>query len=644
MIGIVSSLGLLVISGLCALLLSRYVKLANYIGGTCSILACIIGLVSLSFLSSTHQFLSLQVDSLSVLFIAIIFTISAISALYGLEYLKHYYGKKNMGSAWLFFNLLIASMITVVASRNAFIFLVAWELMSLSSFFLVIFEGEKEEVAKAGFTYLVITHIGTFFLLVMFLLLSNNYGSLDFEQWKVPITGFLPSAVFLLAIIGFGAKSGLVPLHIWLPQAHPAAPSYVSAVMSGVMIKIGIYGLIRILTFLGTPCLWWGYLVISVGVVTGIFGILFALVQKDLKKLLAYSSIENIGIILISIGLAVVGMSINIPILIFLGFSAGLLHIINHSFFKGLLFLSAGVVLHSTGTQRINLLGGLLKKMPFIGMCFFIGAAAICGLPPLNGFISEFLLYFASFKGILITKTAFIALFIITSLSLICGLAVLCFTKIFGMVFLGEARSESCQKAHDPGVCIKIAIAILTGACISVGLISPLILNIFNKLLKEIKFIPENIECLEISQTTSTLVYVIVISVSLYVIFYLIAILRWSLLKKREINRMPTWDCGYAQPNSRMQYTESSYIQPISNFFRSILNIKKNSLQINDYFPSKVLFKNESSDLFQDFIFRPVFKAMYFFANKFKYFQHGNLQLYILYILIALVILFICKL
>ncbi|MBI4845010.1 MAG: hypothetical protein HY810_00800 [Candidatus Omnitrophica bacterium] len=560
------SLTIFIMSGLLALSLNRFVKLANYIGAIGAVCACVLGLSSLFIVYNSpgcaelsipwfvpDGSLSVAIDSLGALFLFPIFILSALAALYGAEYLRHYYGKKNIGSAWFFFNLLIASMVLVVISRNAILFLLAWEMMSMSSFFLVLFEGEKKEAAQAGLIYLIAAQIGTLFLLAMFILLSKDSGSFDFPGSQITAPGFLHSIIFLCALIGFGTKAGFMPMHIWLPEAHPAAPSHVSAVMSGVMIKTGIYGLLRVINFLGTPCVWWGWLLIFIGIVSGIFGILFALAQQDLKRLLAYSSIENIGIISMGIGLGVLGMSMNNPTLIVLGFAGGLLHVINHAFFKGLLFLGAGVILHETGTRKIDLLGGLLKKMPVTGFCFLVGAAAICGLPVLNGFISEFLIYFASLKGIFGSGiTVFVCLGIIASLALIGCLAT--------------------------------------------------------------------------------------------VLILLIAALRQMLLKGRRVERVLTWDCGYAKPEARMQYTASSYVQPIADFFRGILRTQKHGPKISEYFPDVSFFKTETADLFSETVFRPALKFIHRLAERLTGVQHGQLHLYILYILFTLIALFIWKL
>ena len=368
-------------------------------------------------------------------------------------------------------------MLLVVVARNGVLFLMSWELMSLASFFLVTLEDEKESVRRAGWIYLVAMHLGTAFLLAMFLLLGKNAGSLDFERLS---TAAAPSGVFfLLAVIGFGTKAGFIPMHVWLPEAHPAAPSHVSAVMSGVMIKTGIYGLLRMLTLLGPPPAWWGWTLVAIGVVSGILGVLYALSQHDLKRLLAYHSVENIGIIAMGLGVGVLGISYENPTMAALGFTGGLLHVVNHAVFKSLLFLGAGSVLHATGTGELDRLGGLLKRMPVTGATFLIGAAAISGLPPLNGFVSEFLIYLGAVAGLgsqahIAPAWPLMSVLVVGGLALIGGLAAACFTKAFGIVFLGEPRSDEAAHAHEAGAAMRWPMVVLAGLCVLIGLAAPL--------------------------------------------------------------------------------------------------------------------------------------------------------------------------
>ncbi|MDD4957664.1 MAG: proton-conducting transporter membrane subunit [Candidatus Omnitrophica bacterium] len=655
---ILCSLYILLLSGVLSLALNRHVKLSNIVGSSGVVLSSIAGIIALLIAYRNggpaapampwkvpFGSFSIAIDSLGSLFLFPIFILAALSALYGSEYLKHYFGKKNIGSTWLFFNSLVAGMVLVVLARNAVLFLVAWELMSVSSFFLVIFEGEKKNTARAGLTYLIATHIGTLFLMVMFILLAKNSGSFDFAAWTMPAKGTMLSIIFICALVGFGTKAGLMPLHIWLPEAHPAAPSHVSAIMSGVMIKTGIYGILRVLTFLGTPCAWWGYTLIAIGAVSGILGILFALAQHDIKRLLAYSSIENIGLISIGIGMGILGMAANDPVLTFLGFAGALWHVVNHSFFKGLLFLGAGAIAHRTGTREINVLGGLLKKMPLTGSCFLVGSAAICGLPPLNGFIGEFLLYFASLKSIFgETGIVLVSLGIIASLSLIGGLALACFTKAFGMIFLGEPRSPRHREARDPNVLMLAPMMALAGACIFMGLGAPFIMGAMDKIIINVAGTSTGIIGMTASEAARPLAGIAGIFTLFYAIILSAALFRRGLLAKRDVRDVVTWDCGYAQPEPRMQYTASSFVQPIMNFFKGILRTEKDPPKTSEFFPDSSSFRTETADIFSEVVFRPLLEFIHRMAEKLTLVQHGQMQFYILYILFALVMLFIWKL
>ncbi len=650
------ALGSLVLTAAASFCLNRFARLANAVGAAGAVIACIAAFpvfcagnrgaslsVSLPWPVPFGSF-SLCLDSVGRVFLLPVFILCAAAAVYGFEYLKHYYGKKNIGTAWFFYNLLAAGMILVVLARNALLFLVAWEIMSVSSFFLVLFEGEKKETVRAGILYLVATHIGTLFLLVMFVLLGQGSGSFDFADWKTSPGGFLPSAVFLCALIGFGTKAGFMPLHIWLPEAHPAAPSHVSAVMSAVMIKTGIYGIVRVLTFLGVPPAWWGYTLIGIGIVSGILGILFALAQHDLKRLLAYSSIENVGIISIGLGLGIVGMSSADPALAAIGFAAALLHVINHAFFKGLLFLGAGVLAQETGTREIDILGGLLKKMPVTGFCFLIGAAAICGLPPLNGFISEFLIYFAAFKGIFNPALAVLVfLGVIVSLALIGSLAVACFAKAFGIIFLGEPRSGHGDKAREPGPCMRLPLVLLAGLCVLLAGAAPFIPRMFAGAIFVITGIPADQLQAHLSGSVGPLSRIVFAALLFGSFFAVALLLRLWLLRTRDVRSVVTWDCGYARPQSRMQYTASSFVQPTVDFFKGILRTNKSAHRIDDYFPGSFTYKTKTADLFSEGFFRPVLESIRRIAGKLTWVQHGQLQVYVLYILITLMALFIWK-
>jgi formate hydrogenlyase subunit 3/multisubunit Na+/H+ antiporter MnhD subunit len=646
MILVLVSLGLFLAGGLAALLApSATPKTTSALGAGGAIAGSVVGLAgaveallgeptTLRLGWGGFGTLALGTDLLSAFFMLPVLLLVAVAALYGSEYLKRQ--ARPLGAHWFFYDVLAASMLAVLVARDVLSFLVAWEAMALSSFFLVTFEREKASVREAGWIYLVATHLGTAFLLPFFLILGQRANSLEFNA--IGMAGFaLPTSVagacFVFAVVGFGTKAGFMPLHVWLPEAHPAAPSHVSAVMSGVMIKTGIYGLMRALSLLGEPAPWWGWVLLAIGVSSGILGVLFALAQHDLKRLLAYHSVENIGIIAIGLGLGVLGITGHHPTMAALGFAGALLHVVNHALFKGLLFLGAGSVLHATGTRELDLLGGLLKRMPATALFFLVGAVAICGLPPLNGFVSELLLYIGAFgaSGGTDASAAVAGLVSIASLALIGGLAAACFTKAFGIVFLGEPRGETVEKAHDPGWPMKTSMAILAGLCVLIGIAAPLALS--TGAVSQSLGIPPG-----------SLVGASVGAAALWLLIGLAALARRSLLSGRPVASSPTWDCGYAQPTARMQYTASSFADPIVRVFWPFLRTHQEGRSPKGYFPSAASLATETPDLGRERVFAPAFSAARSALGRLRVMQQGGMHLYVLYIALALLVLLLWKL
>ena len=596
---------------------------------------------------------NMKIDPLSAVFAVAIALVTMMAAVYGSEYLrgiKAEGGKKNLGVSWFFFNLLTASMLLVVVAWNGVLFLISWELMSLSSFFLVTLEDEKESVRRAGWIYLVAMHLGTAFLLALFLLLGQNAASLDFERLS---TAAAPSGVlFLLAVIGFGTKAGFIPMHVWLPEAHPAAPSHVSAVMSGVMIKTGIYGLLRMLTLLGAPPAWWGWTFVAIGVVSGVLGVLYALSQHDLKRLLAYHSVENIGIIVLGLGVGVLGVHYNNPAMAALGFTGGLLHVVNHAVFKSLLFLGAGSVLHATGTGELDRLGGLLNRMPTTGATFLIGAAAISGLPPLNGFVSEFFIYLGAVEGLGsqaggVPAWSLMGVLVIGGLALIGGLAAACFTKAFGIVFLGEPRSDQAVHAHEAGAAMRWPMMVLAGLCVLIGLAAPLWPTILQPavatILQSVK--PRPVVAVgDALQTAGPLTGVMFGSYILLGLIVLLLHIRRKLLAGRRVEQTVTWGCGYAAPTPRMQYTASSFARPLTLLFRLFLQPRDEIHPPRGLFPKHAALHTHTPDLFRRYIYEPLFLGIAWLASKLRWLQEGRIQIYVLYIALTILVLFIWKL
>jgi hydrogenase-4 component B len=653
---IVIAVCLLFLSGFVSLISGGSPRRATLIGVTGTVTGCIAGLIPcINVLSGGHDlFLRfnwgmpygsfyMALDPLSAFFLIPVFIISALASIYGSQYITAWYGKKSIGTSWFFFNVLAASMVMVVTARNAVLFLMSWELMSLASFFLVTFENEKEEVRKAGIRYLIAAHLSAVFLLAVFILLGRGEVFLDFDKFSAG--GVLSTSfIFIFALIGFGIKAGFMPFHVWLPEAHPAAPSHVSAIMSAVMIKTGIYGLLRIMSFLGTPSAWWGWLLIGIGVISAVLGALFAFVQNDLKRLLAYCSVENMGIIALGLGMGVMGMSLNQPLLTLFGFSGALLHVVNHAVFKGLLFLGAGAVCHAAGTRDMDDMGGLLKHMPWTGITFFIGAAAIAGLPPLNGFLSEFLIYFGAFKGLSAGgASGMYSVLIIISLAAAGSLAVGCFAKAFGIVFLGNPRTEHRGDYHEAGLAMRIPMFFLAAMCILTALSMPLLIRVLNRILPLISDLPREFLYNDMEKAAEPLIYVLIMSLVFCVLLTAAIITRRGLIMKRGAGRSITWDCGYVNPTPKMQYTSSSFSRPIARFFKIFLNTRYCFSPFKNIFPGKASFCTENPDLFHEYFYRVIFERICGLFVRFRWFQHGRLQLYILYIVITLLILLIWK-
>ncbi|MGC8643093.1 MAG: proton-conducting transporter membrane subunit, partial [Isosphaeraceae bacterium] len=633
---------LLIVGGLLALVAGRFPRLSTALGAGGAVAGCALGLVpALEAVigGATDAFrlpwdvpygsFALALDPLSAWFILPILGLSGLAAIYGSEYLDEYRGHKSLGAPWFFFNVLVASMVMVVLARNGVLFLVAWEVMSLASYFLVTFEDEQEEVRAAGRTYLIATHLGTAFLLAFFVLLGGPVGSLDFAAVSAAgVPAAAPGSVlFLLALVGFGTKAGFMPLHVWLPEAHPAAPSHVSAVMSGVMVKVGIYGLVRTLTLLPDAPAWWGWLLIGVGILSGIWGVLFALAQHDLKRLLAYHTVENIGIIALGLGVGLLGASSGTPLVAVLGITGALLHVVNHALFKGLLFLGAGSVAQASGTRDLDLLGGLSKRMPWVAGAFIVGAVAIVGLPPLNGFASEFLIYLGAFRGGVgfAPARAVPCLLVIAALALIGGLAALCFTKVVGIVFLGEPRTERAARAHRPGWLMVAPQLVLATGCLLVGLTAPGIVMVLVPIAVSVARLGPVLPTPLVEGAAEPLSAVVWAAIGLLVVALALVLLRRALLAGREVEHGLTWDCGYARPTVRMQYTASSFVQPATAFFAAFLHTRNRYAAPAGLFPHHAAFGTETPDLWMELLYQPAFRAFGRAAGRLRWLQHGRI-------------------
>lgn len=595
------------------------------------------GVETVSFKYLTVFSLAFQIDGLSAFFLLIIFTISLFAVIYSFHYMDH--AKKPVRTAvqYFFFSLLICTMALVVTASNIITFMLSWEIMSLSSFFLVIYSHHVSENRKAGYLYFVFSHVGAMFIFAAFGIIYWHTGSFDFGPLDaIPETAKI--LIFVFSFIGFGSKAGVFPFHVWLPHAHPAAPSHISAVMSGVMIKTGIYGIVKVYTLLNFHTPLFGNIVLIAGVVSGILGVVYALGQNDLKRLLAYSSVENIGIILIGLGIGMIGVSSGQPLMAVLGFTGGFFHILNHSVFKSLLFMGAGMVLHKTGTRSIDALGGLLKKMKVTGTAVIIGSLAISGLPPFNGFAGEFLIYIGGFKGVVLDKSVFaMSTVAIISLAIIGGLALACFTKVVGVVFQGEPRSKAAENVDEKGITMLISMACLAGICILIGLFPCIFIQLPLKAVSALGLGYGGLPIEPFEQMTGniTLSAIIFLAVMLVVM-----VIRSFFYKGKSITASGTWGCGFSQPTVKMQYTGTSYASFILDFFRPAAPLYEEHPKIQGRFPQKTYYKSHVNDIAELHLEGIIVRPVLFLFDKLRWIQHGDIHLYIGYILLAIVLLF----
>lgn len=587
--------------------------------------------------------LELLIDPLSAFFILVVNFTALTGAIYAIDYLKTYPHKTRAEWALhaIAYGYLHLAMLLVTLLQNGLAFLVAWELMSVSSFLLVIFEGEKRETLSAGIKYLVQMHLGALLLLVGFILLSSGGAEMDFRSLQSYFSAHPNWPLFLTFFGGFAIKAGFAPLHTWLPHAHPAAPSHVSAVMSGVMIKMGIYGILRVLLHVQSDLWLIGGIVFVVSLASGLLGVMLAIVQHDLKRLLAYHSIENIGIIGLGIGLGLIGRAIEHPALMFLGFAGGILHVLNHSLFKSLLFYGAGAVYLRTHTKNIELLGGLIKKMPVTATLFLIASLAICGLPPFNGFVSEFLIYSGLFRGLpgANINLAVTLLAGIVGLAIIGGLAIFCFTKAFGIVFLGEPRSTSPVHAAEVSHLMRFPQYAIVAAILSIGLLPGFYLKGISSVAA--MFAPGGEALLDGSLSTLN-------SVGLYSLVFIglgaaLYLLRTRLLRKRSLASSPTWGCGYTAPNSRLQYTATSYAESYTRLAEPLLDVQMEYQPIKkqEIFPASRHFKIETEDTIEHKMFLRPARILALLLRRASVLQTGQTRHYVLYAFLFMLIMFI---
>jgi hydrogenase-4 component B len=619
----------------------RASALAMFAAGACGLVAGFAGLVrggEPGLLQAAWPVpggrFALQVDPLSALFVVQISLIAPLGSLYGLGYWAQREHPENGARLRACYGIVVAGMLLLVAARNAVLFLVGWEAMALAAFLAITTEDGKRAVREAGYLYLVATRFGTLCLFAMFGLLFATSGTFEFDGWSRAMGSPLADAVFVLALLGFGLKAGVMPLHVWLPGAHANAPSHVSALLSGVLIKMGIYGIARITSLCALPPPWWGHVLVGLGIVSAVLGVAFALGQHDLKRLLAYHSVENIGIICIGLGVALLGRSLGRSDLVALGLAGALLHTWNHGLFKALLFLSAGAVLHATGTRDLDRLGGLSRQMPRTALAFLVGAVAICGLPPLNGLVSELLVYLGLFR--LVAEAggrAWLAgALAAPALALVGALAVACFVKAFGTVFLGAPRSGATAGAREVGAAMLAPMGVLAACCFAIGLGAPLVVPLLGPAVRSWSGEPLAPSLAELAPLTS----VAVASASILAACALLG--AWLALRTRgAAGAVGTWDCGYAAPGPRMQYSSSSFAETLVRLFSWALRPEATELRLREAFPRPAAFRSHVPDTVLDRVLLPGFRAADRILGWLRLLQRGSVHLYLVYVVATVV-------
>jgi hydrogenase-4 component B len=595
--------------------------------------------------------LSYSIDALSAWFLVVLAAVAIPIAIYSIGYVRHPPVSARSLFVGLAFNVLLAAVELVLVADDVIAFLFAWELMTLATAALVATEHEIRAIRAAAFLYLFMSHVGTGALMVAFFVLATAGHSIAFSTLLAGdvIAGPGRDVLFLLFFAGFGVKAGIIPLHIWLPEAHPAAPSNISALMSGVLIKTGIYGIVRFAAFgLGAPSLWWGTLVLVVGAVSAVLGVLYALMQHDLKRLLAYHSIENIGIILLGVGAGMIALSGGHIALAAIGVAAGLYHVLNHAVFKALLFLGAGNLVVATGVRHIEDYGGLLKRMPWTGACFLIGAVAISGLPPFNGFASEWLVFQALLHGFDASREALVHfLFPVAGalLALTSGLACACFVKAFGTGFLALPRSRAAADAHEQPPVTLLPQAFLAATCLALGLFPGVVLSALREVMLSVPGlapVPGMARGpLSMAATAGTLAQVTPALLALAIAGGLgVAALPFFVTRiVRTVRQAPTWGCGGIL-TPQTEYTATAFSKPLMLIFRAVYRPTREVealAKVSSYFPYEVRYRSEIEPTFERYLYGPLTDAVLRAADRLKVLQAGSLHAYLGYV-IALVL------
>jgi formate hydrogenlyase subunit 3/multisubunit Na+/H+ antiporter MnhD subunit len=585
----------------------------------------------------------LRRDALSSFFLFLLGATSAGISVFAAGYFRRGHGT-SAGLLCLQYQLFLASMGFLLIADDAYAFMVAWETMALSSYFLVTTQHSLPEIRRAGFLYLLIAHVGALAILLAFGVMQGGSWQFTFDAMRrAHLTPAWATVAFLLALFGFGAKAGLVPLHVWLPEAHPAAPSPVSALMSGVMLKTAVYGVLRV-TFdlLGAPQWWWGVVALNVGIFSALYGVVFAAAQTDMKRLLAWSSIENVGIIFTGLGLAIVFHGVGMSGLAALGLIAVLYHALNHAFMKSLLFCGTGAVLHSTGERNLGRLGGLIHRMPWVAWLTLIGALALAGLPPLNGFVSEWLLLQAFLFAHQVPQT-FVNMLLPLGAALVAlaaALAAYVMVKFFGVIFLGQPREATLIHAHDAGVLERIGLLWLALACVTLGLIPTQVVGALRTVVMQLAHVdlPNPtapwwlLEPLP-GRLASYSGLAFLLAVAAVVLLTILAV---RLFYHQRIRRAAPWDCGFARLDPRMQDTAEGFGQPIRHIFEPFFAVRRELPSPFDPAPRYRVF---IADRIWQRLYEPLGSLVQRVADACAVLQQGRIATYLLYSFVTLVVL-----
>uniref|UniRef100_UPI0040568DDF proton-conducting transporter transmembrane domain-containing protein n=1 Tax=Alistipes sp. TaxID=1872444 RepID=UPI0040568DDF len=586
------------------------------------------------------------IDPLSALFLVVISLGGIATSIYAVGYLKPYEGKKSsahLSLHYLSLIVLIFSMMGVVLTDGGYTFLFFWELMTIASFILILFDAERQAVMKAALSYLVMMHIGFLLLVGGFVSLWMRGGEASFTALSSAYSIGKALPLFLLFLAGFGMKAGLFPMHVWLPEAHPAAPSHVSAIMSGVMIKTGIYGILRITAALPHDALpTAGMILLGLGIITGLWGVILAATQNDMKRLMAYSSIENIGIILIGCGIATLASAHGDEMVALCALAGALLHTLNHSFFKSMIFFGAGNVYSKTHTTSLDQLGGVAKSMPMTGWLFLIATAAICALPPLNGFVSEWLIYVGLLENVAQSQSVIPSIIALVALALIGGIVLLAFTKLYGMVFLGSPRSHAVAEADEVDNFRIVGMTLPLIGILGVGLfpqwayqaVVGVCAHLFEGINPAATPLPESLKMISLTAW-------ILIGIALT-----IGLTKWLLQRRRKIEEGPTWGCGFTAPNIRMQYTGESYAEGLESIASSMAQYTGGGEAVSpeEIFPSSHSFEAGHKDKVESLLAQWWVEMLRRINGYVMRLRTGKINHYILFALAFLVLVFLLSL